>query len=326
MEHLLLKATVAVDTDQGVFEAVISTQSVDRERDIVSPDGMVSALRKWNRPVPLAWNHSTDAKDIFGAIDAQTARVQDGEVIVKGQVDLESEVGKEAWRSFKARTVGFSFGYLIINATKRASGGRNITELDIFEVTATPTPMNNDTRVLSTKAAEAELFVADELEGALAGELKAVWTTAYINDLPDSAFLYIAPGGSKDDQGKTTPRSLRHFPVKDANGQVDLPHLRNALARIPQSSLSQDVKDRLTSRAQAMLDNAKSVTEPGRRTHSDPLRKQAEALALEVASGGIDLRQPPKQDPPEQPDLMPLKELKRRSRDLMLEVLTGTTE
>src|SRR5262249_5673290 len=52
--------------------------------------------------------------------------------------------------------------------------------------------------------------------------------------------------------GKTTPRSLRHFPYKDANGKVDLPHLRNALARIPQSSLSADVKARAIAKAQSI--------------------------------------------------------------------------
>ena len=49
------------------------------------------------------------------------------------------------------------------------------------------------------------------------------------NDLPDSAFAYIEPGGKKDDEGKTTPRSLRHFPVHDKA------HARNALARASQS-------------------------------------------------------------------------------------------
>ena len=43
-----------------------------------------------------------------------TVREQGGEVIVQGKVDLESKVGEEAWRSFKSRTVGFSFGYLIL--------------------------------------------------------------------------------------------------------------------------------------------------------------------------------------------------------------------
>ena len=82
-----------------------------------------------------------------------------------------------------------------------------------------------------------------------------------INDLPDSAFLYIEPGGEKDDDGKTVPRSLRHFPYKDADGKVDLPHLRNALARIPQSSLAQDVKDKCTAKARDILDKQKEGVE-----------------------------------------------------------------
>ena len=66
---------------------------------------------------------------------------------------------------------------------------------------------------------------------------KAAWTRAFVNDLPDSAFLHIEPGGTKDEDGKTVPRSLRHFPVRGADGELDLPHLRNALARIPQSRI-----------------------------------------------------------------------------------------
>jgi HK97 family phage prohead protease len=53
--------------------------------------------------------------------------------------------------------------------------------------------------------------------------------TATINDLPDSAFALIEDGGTKDPEGKTVPRSLRHFPVHDAA------HVRNALARAPAS-------------------------------------------------------------------------------------------
>ena len=54
-------------------------------------------------------------------------------------------------------------------------------------------------------------------------------TSASINDLPDSAFAYIEPGGAKDPSGKTVPRSKRHFPVHDEA------HARNALSRAPQS-------------------------------------------------------------------------------------------
>ena len=52
-----------------------------------------------------------------------------------------------------------------------------------------------------------------------------------INNLPDSDFAYISPGGSKDSEGKTTPRSLRHLPIPDAA------HVRNALARLNQTHI-----------------------------------------------------------------------------------------
>jgi hypothetical protein len=96
-----------------------------------------------------------------------------------------------------------------------------------------------------TARAEAEI----EMRGR-----KAVWDVAYMNSLPDSAFLYVAPGGTKDSDGKTVPRSLRSFPYKDAQGNVDMPHLRNALSRIPQSNLPAAVKDRCTQTAQRILD------------------------------------------------------------------------
>jgi len=71
---------------------------------------------------------------------------------------------------------------------------------------------------------------------------EAEWDTAYINDLSDDCFAYIAPGGEKDDQGKTAPRSLRHLPYKNAQGNLDADHVRNALARLDQTDISAEAK------------------------------------------------------------------------------------
>jgi hypothetical protein len=92
----------------------------------------------------------------------------------------------------------------------------------------------------------------------------AVWSTAFVNNLPDSAFLYVQSGGSKDKDGRTVPRTLRHFPYKDGSGKVDLPHLRNAIARIPQAGswLSAAMKTSLQSRARRLLGgNSKAMSE-----------------------------------------------------------------
>ena len=54
----------------------------------------------------------------------------------------------------------------------------------------------------------------------------AKWTGQYIRQLPDSAFAVI----------ETTPegKSVRHLPHHDAAGNLDIPHLCNALSRVEQ--------------------------------------------------------------------------------------------
>ncbi len=93
---------------------------------------------------------------------------------------------------------------------------------------------------------------------------KAQWSRAYVNDLPDDAFLYIEPGGTKDEAGKRVPRSLRHFPVRNHKGKLDVPHLEDAIGRIPQSTvegLTADVKGKLQERARRLLEEAQRVAE-----------------------------------------------------------------
>ena len=67
---------------------------------------------------------------------------------------------------------------------------------------------------------------------------EAEWTTAFINSLPDEAFAVIEPAYLR---GETEDKRCRHLPhhgsdVKDPdeNSTVDIPHLRNALARCGQ--------------------------------------------------------------------------------------------
>lgn len=54
----------------------------------------------------------------------------------------------------------------------------------------------------------------------------ATWSRGYIRQLPDSAFAGI----ERTPEGKT----LRHLPHHDASGNLDVPHLCSALARLDQ--------------------------------------------------------------------------------------------
>jgi hypothetical protein len=73
--HLLLKARTLVDADKGDFEAIISSEAVDREKDVVLAPAMVTALKAWTevgKLIPLLWSHSAAAEDVV-AISAPRA-------------------------------------------------------------------------------------------------------------------------------------------------------------------------------------------------------------------------------------------------------------
>ncbi len=99
----------------------------------------------------------------------------------------------------------------------------------------------------------------------------AEWTTAFVNDLPDSSFAYIEPGGEKDEEGKTKPRSKRHFPIKDADGKPDAAHVRNALSRAPQSPFEDKAMPKIRAAAKALGigEEKKSAEDGGDRQMAD---------------------------------------------------------
>lgn len=77
--------------------------------------------------------------------------------------------------------------------------------------------------------------------------LAAPLSTAQKNALPDSAFAFIDSSGG------------RHLPYKGSNGKVDLPHVRNALARLNQvQGMPDDEKAKVKTKLQSALKNAKA--------------------------------------------------------------------
>jgi len=87
-------------------------------------------------------------------------------------------------------------------------------------------------------------------------ETRADLSTADLNDLPDDAFAYIEPGGTKDSEGKTTPRSLRHFAIHDAA------HVRDALARLSSSPFGDRARPKVIAAAHKFgieVDESKSA-------------------------------------------------------------------
>lgn len=89
----------------------------------------------------------------------------------------------------------------------------------------------------------------------------AKWSRRYIRQLPDSAFAAI----------ETTPqgKQLRHLPHHDARGDLDIPHLCSALARLGQ------VKWRDPANAEAAKRHLQEHLNQVGRQRCRPLQKKA---------------------------------------------------
>lgn len=107
-------------------------------------------------------------------------------------------------------------------------------------------------------------LVKNAANGAFFLIAKAEKTTASMNDAPDSDFAYVEPGGKKDDQGKTVPRSLRHFYIADAA------HVRDALSRAPQSPFGEKAMPKIEAAAKKFgIDQNDTVKKAGDELASD---------------------------------------------------------
>lgn len=100
---------------------------------------------------------------------------------------------------------------------------------------------------------------------------RAQLSSADTNDLPDTAFAYIEPGGMKDGSGKTAPRSKRHFPVHDAA------HARNALAQASKSPFGDKAMPKILAAAR------KFGIETGQRSGNEPDEQTDAALDADLA-------------------------------------------
>ncbi len=98
-----------------------------------------------------------------------------------------------------------------------------------------------------------------------------------INDLRDDQFAYIEPGGTKDESGRTVPRSKRHFPIHDAA------HVRNALQRASQSPFGKKAMPKILAAAKKF---GIQVNPQGRQDPMADIERRYTFVPVEVRATG----------------------------------------
>jgi Escherichia/Staphylococcus phage prohead protease len=171
-----VKAAITEGTEQGTFTAIAAAYSVGRVGDRIIKGAFEDTIRRWQaagRDVPLVWDHGRDARDVIGTVFSSSLEERDTGLYVEGQLDLEdSAVAREAWRSVKRGRVSLSFGYLTEAEREGPDGVKELTRLDLMEVTLTSVPANPDAKILSTKNVDLPPeLIGTSLDPAFSGEI-----------------------------------------------------------------------------------------------------------------------------------------------------------
>lgn len=240
-----------VDAGTRTVTGYATTGGLDLDGQRCDPKWLKSAIPEW-----MTWGNIREMHSPSAVGTAKSAELDDKGAFIKAKV-----VDDDAWKKVEEGVYkGFSIGIKGPILRKSADAPNGVIAGGIIcEVSLVDRPANPEC-VLSVAKAAGETFKQDIQQEQVSWKtvgvwqasdgaelVKAEWSQAYIDDLPDSAFAYVESGGTKKN-GKTHPLSKRHLPYKDKSGNIDKPHLRNALARLDQTHIGSGAKAKAKAR------------------------------------------------------------------------------
>lgn len=145
----------------GVVEGYASTWDVDRGNDVILRGAFAKTIARHvseGRQVRMLWQHNGD--QLIGGFPAEKMREDERGLFVRGEINLETQAGREAYALAKQGVLSdFSVGFSIPSrdAVKYNDTGdrnvREIREVELWEVSMVGEPMNPNANVLAVKRA-----------------------------------------------------------------------------------------------------------------------------------------------------------------------------
>lgn len=262
--------------------------NVDRVSDIIDPDASVKAVRRLKSPADVGVFIGHDMGRLPVGVPVKIEAHSEG-LYTETRV-FEGPTGDDllgAARGLRAagQSLGLSIGYRVHDARPDRVNGKAIRRLldySLHEYSfASSVAIANPAALVTGVKTGGGMYRVKEMDGrwhvmkddksladyASEDEARAKCDalnggdgkgkTVHPNQLPDSAFLYVAPGGVLDDEGKTVPRSNRHFRYRDDSGAIDADALRAVLPQIAEAKtagLEADDLARLATRARRLVE------------------------------------------------------------------------
>ena len=308
MEHKTIAASASPTTDQGEFTAIAAAWTVDRELDVIHRGAFTQTIGQWRdsgKNIPLHWDHRGEPQNIIGHIDPSSMEETDDGLLVKGHVDFDNPVAREAWRLIKQGTVGLSFGYLASKKSDRPAGGRDLFEIDMFEVSITPAPMHPDTKITGWKSQTAEI-APDPTELRRKTELSGrEQIEDQLRDVPEVREPDPEPEPEPEPEPVTDPVLLRRRTEKAAKWE-ERTRIAHALKNVPEV------------REPDPEPEPEPVPDPEPPPDPDVLRRQTAELVREEIKNQLaevpEVKEPPPPEPEPEPEPIPDEgELRRKT-------------
>jgi HK97 family phage prohead protease len=287
LDHFAAQLEIKQVSEQRIITGFAAAGGLDRVGDIID---MSTAFRKTlseksPSDVAVFIGHDTSALPVGIpiSIEATPQGLKTETKIFDGPAGDNLLAVAKGLRA-AGQTLGLSIGYRVTDSTPERVNGklvRKLTGIDLVEYSfaARQSIANPRALVTGVKAGAGMSMTVEQQDdgkyhvmkgsqsmGAYDSEAAANQAVRMmmagggktdVNDLPDSAFLFIASGGVLDEGAKTVPRTKRHFPYRDEAGGLDRAALAGALAAIPGAKtlgLDNDEVGRLYARARRLHD------------------------------------------------------------------------
>jgi HK97 family phage prohead protease len=298
MLHKTLEAK-ATTTELGEFTAIAAAYSIDRGGERIVPGAFSKTIEKWQasgKMIPLHWDHRGDPEDIIGTVDPQLVKETDVGLMVGGKLDLEgSDRATKVWRAMKDNSVALSFGYMVIDGGENKSDEvYDLREVDLFEISVTPAPMNADTKFLALKSATATLIEENLL---LAGRRKFGEATE-VEHWDEQAVTFTVPGEDEF--------SYLRGPYEGIGPQIELSAEFTAVTKtVTYEPVGEATTDAVEDAEGEEPDRAKPSAQ-------DSLKRQSLDAALDALTDGASRKQLEEEEEPEPPADPPSEDDQRR--------------
>lgn len=283
----------AVDFGQRVISGWAAYHgNIDRVGDIIEPSASQKAVARIKDPADVAVFVGHDTSKLGIGVPIKIEARAEG-LYTETRVNLgaagDNLLGYARNLRQSGKSIGLSIGYRVHDARPDRVSGKTIRRLldySLFEYSfAAPQTIANEKALgLDIKTGggmytvekqgdrfhvmkdgkSLAAFDSEDEANAKAAALKKPDDSGKTmpNMLPDACFLYVQPGGQLDDEGKTVPRTYRHFAYRDADGELDTDALQAAVKTIPDASVSgldADEQRRLHAQARAYLEGHKTA-------------------------------------------------------------------